>query len=702
MKIFHSLLSLSLLTLSLTGAADVLAAEPAQPLVVDVKHPGADVASTMYGIFFEDINFGADGGLYAEMVKNRSFEFPQSLMGWRTQGNVEVRNDGPFERCPHYVRMSRASHPDRRTTLFNDGFFGYDTQADSTYRFSLWARCPDGGRGSLRVQIAHPYEAPDQVISEARFTVEGAEWRQYTATLKARRDCHKGELRIQLMTHSGTFRTVDVEHVSLFPAHTWQGRSNGLRADLVKALADLKPGVFRFPGGCIVEGADLATRYQWKLSVGPVENRPINENRWNYTFSDRLFPDYFQSLGLGFFEFFQLAEDLGAQALPVVSCGMACQYQNRYNGYDDQHPEGIDPHVMVPLDSLQPYIDDALDLIEFANGDTATTWGRVRAQMGHPEPFGLKLLGVGNEQWDYADRPLFTTRLRLFSEALRKAHPEIQLVGTVGPNVDDERFNHLRPLMKEIGVDLYDEHYYRDDEWFRANAGRYDKYDRKGPRVFAGEYACHSKDAKLNHYLAAISEAAMMTGFERNADLVRMATYAPLFAHREGWQWRPDLIWFDNRQVVRSCSYEVQQLFAHNRGTHVLPLTQGKQPVAGQDSLYASAVLDREAGEVVVKIVNGAWTEQTATVELKGLANGTHTLTQTTFSCPDIKGTVCNLDGPAKNAYYGENTFEAPDTYRAVTTSGTLDGRTLNVRLAPQSVLVVRVGGCLSFAHSKR
>lgn len=695
--------------LATTAVAVTPVAKPQHRLVVHTAERGSDIAPTMYGIFFEDINFGADGGLYAEMVKNRSFEFPQTLMGWRTIGDIAVRNDGPFERCPHYVRMSPPDHRDRRTVLINDGFFGYDVQGDSLYRFSLWARCPDGGTSVLRVQIAHPSAPQQQVVAEGKVRVEGSGWQRYEVMLKARRTCRKGELRLQLMPTDGTddarrFVTTDVEHVSLFPAATWQRRANGLRADLVQALADLKPGVFRFPGGCIVEGADLATRYQWKNSVGPVENRPLNENRWNYTYGDRLFPDYYQSLGMGFYEFFLLAEDLGAEALPVISCGMACQYQNNYDAFDDAHPEGIAHHIMAPLDSLQPYIDDALDLIEFANGDTTTTWGRLRAQMGHPAPFGLTLLGVGNEQWDYDGRPLFTERLRRFSEALRRAHPEIRLVGTVGPKADDSRFRHLQPMMKRLGVDLYDEHYYCDDAWFRSHAERYDRYDRQGPRVFAGEYACHSKEVRANHFLAAISEAAMMTGFERNADVVRMATYAPLLAHREGWQWHPDLIWYDNSSVVATCSYLVQQLFALNRGTHVLPLTMAGQPLTGraeQDSLYASAVWDETSGDVVVKVVNGSWTAQDVRLDLQDLGRGRHAVVQTELSCTAVLAqgdAVSNLEGPvptaaihAPAAYYGDNTFDAPATYRPVVTRQELKGTALTLQLAPQSLVVLRI-----------
>ena len=353
----------------------------------------------------------------------------------------------------------------------------------------------------------------------------------------------------------------------------------------------IHPGLLRFPGGCIVEGTDLGSRYQWKNTVGPVENRPLNENRWHYTFRHRFYPDYYQSYGLGFFEYFQLAEEIGAEPLPVLNVGLACQYQNR------------NEKAHVPVDSLQPYIDDALDLIEFANGDTTTVWGSVRAQMGHPEPFGLKYLGVGNEQWG----PEYPARLTHFVDAIRKAYPDIKIVGSSGPSASGEKFDYLWPEMKRLKADLVDEHYYAPETFFLENADRYDSYDRKGPKVFAGEYACHGKGKKYNHFNAALLEAAFMTGLERNADVVHMATYAPLFAHVEGWQWRPDMIWFDNLNSVPTASYYVQQLYAQNKGTRVLPLAMDGKPVIGaegQQGLYASAVIDSDRSEYIVKIAN--------------------------------------------------------------------------------------------------
>lgn len=294
---------------------------------VNTKKAGATVQNTMYGLFFEDINYAADGGLYGELVKNRSFEFPQSFMGWQTFGNVELKADGPFERCPHYVVLSDPQHVERRTGLVNEGYFGIGVEKGEEYRFTVWAKAPKGS-GRITVQLINPATMGEhQDFASVRLDVKSAEWQKYEVRLKANQTNNKAQLRIFLDGRN----TVCLEHVSLFPVNTFKGRDNGMRRDLAQALADVHPGVFRFPGGCIVEGTDLATRYQWKNTIGPVENRPINGNRWQHTFTHRFFPDYYQSYGLGFFEYFQLSEDIGAEPLPVLNVGMSCQFQNRNN-----------------------------------------------------------------------------------------------------------------------------------------------------------------------------------------------------------------------------------------------------------------------------------------------------------------------------------------------------------------------------------
>jgi len=568
---------------------------------INMKKAGAPIQSTMYGIFFEDINYAADGGLYAELVKNRSFEFPNALQGWKIFGNVEVRNDGPFERNPHYVRLSDPGHAHKHTGLDNEGFFGIGIKKGETYRFSVWARADRPV--TLRVELVNTASMDENhFVCQQSLTVNSREWKKYQVTLRPSETLDKSTLRIFMETRDGA--SVDLEHISLFPTDTWKGREGGLRKDLAQALADLHPGIFRFPGGCIVEGTDLDTRYNWKNTVGPVENRPLNENRWEYTFPHRFYPDYFQSYGLGFYEFFQLSEDIGAEPLPILSCGLACQFQN-----DD-----INAHV--PVDQLDPYIQDALDLIEFANGPVTSTWGKVRADMGHPEPFNLKYIGIGNEQWD----ALYPEHLEPFIKAIRKAYPSIKIVGSSGPNSEGDQFDYLWPEMKRLGADLVDEHFYRPYEWFLSQGTRYDNYDRKGPKVFAGEYACHASGKKWNHYYASLLEAAFMTDLERNADIVHMATYAPLFAHVEGWQWRPDLIWYDNLNSFRTVSWYVQQLYSLYKGDNVAGLTMNGKPVAGQDGqngLFASAV--REGNLLYIKVANTSDKEQQLTFNFNGL-----------------------------------------------------------------------------------
>ena len=587
MKVNKGLLTALALTANLSASAQT------NEFVIQTQKLGAPIQNTMYGIFFEDINYAADGGLYAELVKNRSFEFPQSLLGWKSFGNVEVRTDNPaYDKNPHYVRLSTASHPEKWTGLDNEGFFGMGVEKDKEYRFTVTARVPDGKPARIRVELVNTGDSREHHFlrdynDRQYITIDSKDWKKYTLILKPNQTCEKAQLRI-FLRETGT---VDMDHVSLFPTDTWKGHENGLRKDLAQALADLKPGIFRFPGGCIVEGTELPDRYNWKNTVGPVENRPLNLNRWQYTFDYRFYPDYYQSYGLGFYEFFQLAEEIGSEPLPILSCGLVCQFQNK------------DQKAHQPAAELQEFIQDAMDLIEFANGDVNTQWGKLRADMGHPAPFNLKYLGIGNEQWG----PEYPEHLKPFLDVIRKAHPEIKIVGSSGPDSEGEQFDYLWPQMRELKADLVDEHFYRPADWFLAQGNRYDNYDRKGPKVFAGEYACHIKGKKYNHFYPALLESAFMTNLERNADIVHMATYAPLFAHVEGWQWRPDAIWFDNLRSVKTCSYYVQQLYSLHKGSNVLSLTMNKKPVAGnadQNGLFASAVYDKDSNAYIVKVAN--------------------------------------------------------------------------------------------------
>ncbi len=588
---------------------------------------GAPIQKTMYGLFFEDINYAADGGLYGELVKNRSFEFPQHFMGWETFGNVDLKKDGPFKKCPHYVELSDPGHGERRTGLQNEGFFGIGVLKGEEYRFSVWAKAPKGNT-KIRIQLIDQNTMSEhQEFATANLDITSDNWKKYEVIIKSPKTDNKSNLRIYL---DGA-NSVDLEHISLFPVNTFKGRQNGMRRDLGQALADEHPGVLRFPGGCIVEGVDLATRYQWKNTIGPVENRPLNENRWEYTFDYRFFPDYFQSYGLGFFEYFQLSEDLGAEPLPVLNVGMACQFQN----WDKESAH-------VPLNDLDPYIQDCLDLIQFANGDTTTVWGKKRAEMGHPAPFNMKMIAVGNEQWG----DFYFKRLEPFVKAIRKAYPNIKIVGSSGPDSEGKNFELGWTAMRKQKADLVDEHFYRNEAWFLSHGLRYESYDRKGPKVFAGEYACHGKGKKWNHFEASLYEAAFMTDLERNADVVHLSAYAPMLAHIEGWQWRPDLIWYDNVRLFKSCSYYVQQMYASNKGTNVIPMTMDGKFVAGQEGqegLFASAVYDKPSKTYIVKVINTSDKPEQISINLDGLKGEktakTLTLTSTNM---DAENTLDN------------------------------------------------------------
>ncbi|WP_297972376.1 alpha-L-arabinofuranosidase C-terminal domain-containing protein [uncultured Bacteroides sp.] len=620
-------------------------------MTVDASKPTAQIQPEMYGIFFEDINFGADGGLYAELVKNRSFEFPQPFVGWVPFGNVTVQDENPcFERNPHYVCVVNDGRL-LRAGLDNEGYRGIGVKQGEEYRFSVYARTPESKPMKLSVELVN---SDAQNLLKKGIEVSSREWQKLTVVLKSPFTDAHARLRIVLESKG----TVDMDHISLFPVKTWKGRENGLRADLAQALYDLNPGVFRFPGGCIIEGNSLETRYQWKNSVGPVENRPLNENRWNYTFKHKAFPDYFQTLGLGFFEYFQLSEDLGAEPLPVISCGLSCQYES---------------NEVVPMDELGPYIQDALDLIEFANGPVTSTWGKVRAEMGHPEPFNLKMIAVGNEQWDQ----IYVERLEAFTKAIRAKYPTIKVVGSSGPSASGDKFDYLWPEMKRLGVDLVDEHYYMKPDWFFGNASRYDNYDRKGPKVFAGEYASHDHSTKKdNNFLAALSEAAFMTGLERNADVVHLATYAPLFAHVDAWQWNPDLIWFDNLRMMRTPNYYVQQMYGMNSGTDVLSLKMDGKAVAGQDSLYATASLNAPTGEIILKLVNAGSKPADVRIDFNGLKKR------------QLAGGVCTY--LQNDSWRTVNTLEQEVLVPRVRPVSA-EGQSLGLELAPRSFGVYRL-----------
>lgn len=559
-------------------------------LDLDGTSTNIKIQPTMYGIFFEDINFAADGGIYAELIKNRSFEFDEPLMGWKQQNTktLSPNLDSGFltiitdksKTNKNYARIT--IYKDKNYVLENEGFRGIGLHQGEKYDFSFNL---DNISGNISAVDASLVDEKGKVISAVSTVIKGGGWQKYNLVFVPDATVEKAKLQLTF-TGKGV---VNMDMISLFPQDTWKGRKGGMRKDLVQKLYDLQPGFLRFPGGCIVEGRTLAERYQWKKTLGKVEDREYLINKWNNGFEHRLTPDYWQSFGLGFFEYFQLSEDLGAEPLPILSCGMACQFNTA---------------ELVKMEDLNPYVQDALDLIEFANGDSNTKWGKIRAEMGHPEPFNMKYIGVGNEQWgeDYIER------YKVFEKAIHSKYPEIKIISGSGPSPDGEFFEYGWKELKKLNAQIVDEHYYNSPDWFLKNADRYDKYDRRGPKVFAGEYAAQSvgvvKPDNKNNWQTALSEAAFMTGLERNADVVTMTSYAPLLAHADGWQWTPDLIWFNNLKSYATPNYYVQKLFSNNKGTDLIKISEKGKVLTGQNNLYASAVKDSKSGETIVKIVN--------------------------------------------------------------------------------------------------
>jgi len=651
----------------LTGLAITLlnifaTAQPTNVITVKADKPYAEIQPTMWGVFFEDINLGADGGIYAELVKNRSFEFTKPLMGWAVEqqpfneGAVTVLNrSGQNLANPRFTRVKINNATAGALSITNEGFRGMGIKKNLRYDFSLMYR-QQSGNIKLHIEIIN---AKKEILASGVLSTAttGDTWKKQGISITANDTAQKAKMKIWF-EGSGV---IDIDMVSLFPQDTWKGRPGGMRADMIQLLADMKPGFMRFPGGCIVEGMDLSNRYQWKKTIGPIEERQLIINRWNVEFAHRPTPDYFQTFGLGFFEYFQLAEDIGAAPLPILNCGMACQFNTA---------------ELVPLDQIDPYVQDAIDLIEFANGNVNSQWGKVRANMGHPDPFNLKMLGVGNENWG----PQYIERLQVFQKAIKEKYPYIKLVTSSGTDPNGDRFDFLNGELRKMKADIIDEHFYRRPEWFFENASRYDNYDRNGAKIFAGEYAGQSDKTvsveNRNNLRTAIAEAAFLTGLERNADVVVMASYAPLFAHVDGWQWTPDLIWVDNLRSAGTVNYQVQKLFATNRGTNAVPVLLNNKTLSGQDSLYASAVIDKKTNELIIKIVNSSATKKTNSFLLEGIKK----------LAP--QATVMVLTGNPNQI----NTVENPFNIIPVTTPMAVKGKKIDMTLKPFSFTVIKVG----------
>ncbi|MFJ2005153.1 alpha-L-arabinofuranosidase C-terminal domain-containing protein [Streptomyces chartreusis] len=510
-------------------------------ITVDPAAKGAAIDDTMYGVFFEDINRAADGGLYAELVQNRSFEYSTDdnrsytpLTSWIVDGTGEVVNDAGRlnERNRNYLSLGAGS------SVTNAGYnTGIRVEQGKRYDFSVWARA--GSASTLTVALK---DAAGALATARQVAVEGG-WAKYRATFTATRTSNRGRLAVAANDAAA------LDMVSLFPRDTYRNQQNGLRKDLAEKIAALHPGFVRFPGGCLVNtgsmedysaasGWQRKRSYQWKDTVGPVEERATNANFWGYN----------QSYGLGYYEYFRFSEDIGAMPLPVVPALVTGCGQNK----------AVDDEAL-----LKRHIQDTLDLIEFANGPATSKWGKVRAEMGHPRPFRLTHLEVGNEE-NLPDE--FFDRFKQFRAAIEAEYPDITVVSNSGPDDAGTTFDTAWKLNREANVEMVDEHYYNSPNWFLQNNDRYDSYDRGGPKVFLGEYASQG-----NAWKNGLSEAAFMTGLERNADVVKLASYAPLLANEDYVQWRPDLVWFNNRASWNSANYEVQKLFMNNVGDRVVP-----------------------------------------------------------------------------------------------------------------------------------
>lgn len=512
-------------------------------LEVDVDQEGVEISPILYGAFFEDINYGADGGLYAEQIKNRSLEYDKSLEGWSLvtkgsgKGKLSVDDNKPLnENNQHYLELNIKEAGDG-VGISNAGYWGILVEEGKEYNFSMYAHANDNFNGTINVSLEDKAGA---IYGQTQIKdISKDDWKKYTARIKADKSIESAKL---VVTASDT-GTVFMDMVSLFPEDTWKNRENGLRPDLVKMLDEINPSFFRFPGGCIVEGNSLDNAYHWKETIGDLAERKVKYNLWGY----------YQSNGLGYHEYFQLSEDLGAEPLPILPAGLSCQARGA---------------ELEDMDEIEHWIQDALDLIEYANGPVTSKWGAKRAANGHPEPFNLKYLGVGNENWG----PEYYERYEKFHEVLKAKHPEIKLITSSGPMAFDYNYARAWDWLKTQPADIVDEHMYMPPEWFLDNADRYDSYDRSMPQVFVGEYAAHGA-GRRNNLEAAIAEAAFMTGLERNSDVVVMAAYAPLFNNVNGTQWAPDLIWFNKSEVFGTPSYYVQKIFSQNVGDITLPTT---------------------------------------------------------------------------------------------------------------------------------
>ena len=582
-------------------------AASASTLTADASNTTIEMSDTLYGLFFEDINYAADGGLYAELLNNRSFEYEDILNprttdhynGWGfnlafgATGTATVMTENPLnENNPTYMRVNctkgeyRFANLGYQSTTFSGGI---PVEAGKTYRCFVWMR--NAGDFDGQVEISLTKRTGKSLAVPKRFTLTD-EWQKYELTFTP---SYTEDAVLSFIMH-GT-GAVDFDMASLIPADAYGADwpNGGLRADLVQALKDLNPSFLRFPGGCVTEGSYYRSNfYDWKDTVGPIEERKENFNTWGYM----------QSYGLGYYEYFMLAEAIGAEPLPVVHSGLLCQAR------DVKEPP-------LTIEETKAYAQDLIDLIEFANGDVTTTWGALRAEIGHPEPFNLKYLGIGNENWD----TIYWDRFDILYKAVKEVYPEIEIVSSVGPVAEGSLpADAWRVVRAKYPDTIVDEHYYMSGDWFLKNVNRYDSYPRT-TRVFVGEYAAHEatqpNGRRPNNLYSALCEAAYMTGLERNSDVVVMASYAPLMAREGMQQWTPDLIWYNAREVLLTPNYHVQAMFAATVGDQVV-----ESSYDGVNGLIYH-VVTRTEDVMYVKLVNVSAYDDEMQLALAGVPDGT-------------------------------------------------------------------------------
>ena len=594
------LFSLTILACSAVG----LMAQPAG---------GKKISNELIGIFFEDISSSADGGICAELVQNGSFEYNVSERdGWgpgtawkairpgHSLGYLEARQIDPLnENNPNYMRLhvERVGHYSdfngwTGAGLQNDGFDGIKIVAGGKYDFSVFFRNPDDVDKEVRVAVVQQgrgWRSQTTALLDTTFKVSGKDWKKYECTLTAKQNCDSASLQILSLTVGD----IDVDMVSLYPQDTYKG--HGMRKDLAQALADLNPKFMRFPGGCVVHGGGdgFWDTYRWKNTVGPKEQRKGLKNTWGYH----------QSMSVGYYEYFQFCEDLGMQPVPILPCGVSCQGTNGgWNMWPTQAQDAC------PMEDMDEWTQDALDLIEWANGDASTKWGKVRADAGHPAPFNLKYLGLGNEE---KISPEFEERFKYMYNKIKEKYPEIVIVGTAGPgsHPDNPDYKNGWRIAEEIGLPIIDEHYYEQRDYFLTNR-QYDSYPRnRKTKVYLGEYA--AKDKKL---IDALAEGLYLLHVERNADVVVMTSYAPLFARKGATNWNPDLIYFDNHRPYLTCSYYVQQIFGQSSGDYYYGdcvKFNSNSNLLGQSVIY-----DSKTKKLFVKVCNAGGAAAQATIDL--------------------------------------------------------------------------------------